>query len=115
MLEKKLLITALICSLAGIFIILSISESIEAKKYDIIKITKENLNENVIITGSIIKITETDELIITKVKDNTSQITVVIFKNKQKLDLKEGQIIEVEAKVIDYKGQLELQANKIKA
>jgi DNA/RNA endonuclease YhcR with UshA esterase domain len=110
--ERKLLTTALICSLIGIFIILSISENISPKKYNIINITKETLNKQVILTGTISKIKTTDELTILTLKDNTGEITVVIF--DKNLNLEPNKKITVEGKVIEYKGTLEIQASRIK-
>ena len=105
MIEKNLLKTALVCAIIGILIILSISENIEIKKSNIINITRENIEENVKIIGKISSLTETDELIIMNVEDETGKITVITFKN-QDLNLTENQIVEIEGEVIDYKGKI---------
>lgn len=110
--EKNLLRTALVCSIIGIFIILSISENIEIKNLNIAEITKEKLEETVKITGEIISKTDTEDLIIMNVKDSTGEMTVITFKSDD-IKLEKNQLVEIQGEVIDYKGKIEIEASRI--
>lgn len=115
--EKNLLIAALICSTIGIFIILTIQYipilNLEPEHLSIINITKENIGETVKIIGTITRITKTDELAIINIQDNTGKITIIFFTNDP-LNLTENQIVEISGEVVEYKGELEIEASNIR-
>ena len=46
------------------------------------------------------------------VKDDTGNIDVVVFK-EENLELKEGDVIQVEGQVTEYQGKLEILAKRI--
>jgi RecJ-like exonuclease len=111
--EKTLLKIAIISSLIGILILLYISEHIEIKEFKISEITRDKLDERVKIKGDIIAIKETPGLYILTLKDKTSSIPIVIFK-EEPLSLEHGMLIEIQGIVIEYKGIIEIQAEEIK-
>lgn len=114
--EKNLLITALICSIIGIFIILSVQHipilNQDSEITNITSITKESIGENVKIAGTLTRLTQTEELAIMNIEDNTGKITAIFF-TKDELDLIEGQTIEIEGEIIEYQGKLEIEISNI--
>jgi RecJ-like exonuclease len=111
--ESDLLKIALVCSLIGILMILFIVQKYEVPSYKIKEIDKSKLDEQVSIRGQIERITETPGLYILDLEDSTGKITVVIFKDEI-LDINEGEVLEVEGTVSEYKNNVEIIAKKIK-
>jgi len=111
--NKILLEIAIICSLVGILLLIFISEKIETPEKDIVNITKENLEEQVKITGTITKITETPGLYILTIKDSTGEITAILYKSEE-ISLEKGQVVTIEGSILEYKGQLEIEIDSIK-
>lgn len=111
--DTTLLRIAFCCSLFGILVILFIVENIEIPNSNIGNITKEDLEKTVSISGKINYITETPGLLIIKVGDKTGNITAIVFK-EENTSLEKGQIITLEGRVIEYKDELEIQAELIK-
>lgn len=111
--ENDLLKIALVCSLIGILMILFIVQKYEVPNYTIEDIDKSMLNEMVSVKGQINRITETPGLYIINLEDSTGEITVVIFKEED-LDILEGNLIEVEGEVTEYKNEVEIIAKEIK-
>ena len=109
--EKTLLKISIITSLFGILIIFFINEKLDLSS-NIGNITKDSLDEKVKIKGEIIKITETPGLYLLDVKDNTGTIVVIVFK-EEILDLKQGNIVEIQGQVAIYKDKPEIIAKKI--
>ena len=111
--ESDLLKIALVCSLVGIFIILFIVQKYETPNYNIEDIDKSMLNERVSVKGQINRITETPGLYIINLEDSTGEIIVVVFKEDD-LDIVEGDFIEIEGEVTEYKNDVEIIAKQIK-
>lgn len=111
--EKRLLELALFCSIIGIFIILIISERIEADVINIGKINSSLNEKEVKILGEISKVRETPGLFILEVKDQNNSIKTIVFK-EDNLKLKKGDMIEVTGEVKEYKGETEIDASEIK-
>ena len=109
------MITALICSIIGIFIVLTISEvpilSLEPQLKNISDISKDNMEDAVKIFAKLNRLTQTEELAIMDVEDNTGKIKVIFF--TRETNLSKNDLIEVTGKVIEYKGELEIEASKI--
>ncbi len=110
--EKTLLKVALLTSLVGILILLFILEKIDLSSSNIANITKDNLDEKIKIKAEVTKVTETPGLYILDVKDFTGSIKVVVFKDEP-LEIKQGDILEIEGQVTSYKDQVEIIAKKI--
>jgi len=118
--NRTLFQIAIICSLAGIFLLILISNNIifqslnETPETKISEITSNNLEEQVKIKGVITNLVETESITILNVKDNTGEITAIAYQEDTLL-LSKNQLIIVEGEVIEYKGKLEVEANLIKA
>ena len=109
--EKDIIKISLFCSLLGIVLLYLTSSLLNLKYHDIGDITKENLNEVIRIKGEINSIRTIKTVTMAKVKDKTGSIDIVIFKNDK--DLKKVKNVEIEGKVTEYGGKLELIANSI--
>ena len=111
--DETLLKISFCCSLLGILIILFITENLEIPESNIANITKEDLDKTVSVSGKIGYITETPGLLIINLQDKTGNITAIVFK-EENITLEKNQIITIEGRVIEYKDQLEIQADLLK-
>ena len=110
--ERILLKISLITSLVGILVLLIILEKIDVSDSNISAIDKNLSEKQVKIKGEITRIRETPAFSMINVKDNTENIDVIVFK-EESLELKEGDIIQVEGQVTEYQGKLEILAKRI--
>ena len=97
----------------GILIILFLSENLKPEIIPIANITKDYLDKEVNIIGEVTNIRETPGLYIITLQDKTDSIPVVIFK-EENLNLTRYQYLDISGKVVEYKNQLEVQAEVIK-
>lgn len=111
--EKSLLKVALLCSLIGIFLILIISEKLNLPELDISSINESHLEKYVRIKGEITRKSDASSLLILNVQDSTGNITVIAFKEDEML-LNKGDFVEIDGIVKKYRGQLEIDAKRIK-
>ena len=111
--ESDLLKVALVCSLIGILMILFIVQKYETPNYKINEIDKSKLDKQVGIKGQIERLTETPGLYILDLVDSSGKMTVVVFKDET-LDINEGDLLEVEGIVSEYKNNVEVIAKQIK-
>ena len=111
--EKSLLKIALICSLLGLLILYLISDSIEIKEKNIEKITLENKDEFVKLRGIVSNVVDTEKVVIMEITQ-PQEITVVLFKDKETVNIQEGNEVEVIGKVDEYEGSLEIIADKLR-
>ncbi len=109
--EKTLLKTALICSIAGIIFLFFVSEIIEIPEKQIDEITEKD--ENVRIKGIINKITEKDKVAYIEIIQ-PKEITVVLFKEDENLNLKQGEYVEITGKTEEYKKEIQIIGNIVK-
>ena len=112
--EQTLLKTALIVSLLGLLILYLISGNIEIKEKNIEKITIDNKDEFVKLTGIVNKVIDTEKVTIMEITQ-PQQITVVLFKDENKtMPIQEGNEVEVIGKVDEYEGKLEIIADRLR-
>ncbi len=110
--EKTLLKISLITAVIGILILLFILDKISLTSVNVGNLTKKDLDKEIKIKAELVKITETPGLYLLTVKDFSGEMTVVVFKDEI-LELKEGDILEIEGQVTSYKDQIEIIAKKI--
>ena len=79
--EKTLLKIALIASLTGLLILYLISSNLEIKESNIEKITIENKDEFVKLSGIVSNLVNSEKVMILEITQ-PQEITVVLFKNK---------------------------------
>lgn len=111
--EKSLYNLSLFCFLIGLFLILIVSEKMEIPEDNINNLNFSSEEQKVKIKGSVYNIKNTDNLIIFHLKDQTGNITIIAF-NSGNLSINQNDIVEVEGKLILYKGKSEIEASKIK-
>ncbi len=104
--------SCLTISLLGILILLIYSENITLEAKNIINITKKDIDKQTRVIGQVTRITDLPGLTILNLKDKTSEIPIVIFK-EDKLPIKQKDLLEIEGKITEYKGELEIIADKI--
>ena len=110
--EKTLLKISVITAIVGLLVLLFILDRISLTNANISNLNKDNLDEKVKIKGELISIGETPGLYILTVKDFSGEITIVVFKDEP-LELKQGDVLEIEGQVANYKDKLEIIAKKI--
>lgn len=111
--EENLLKISLICAIFGILIILFVSENTSLENSNISNLTKDQIETKVAVLGIVEYVTETPGLLILRIKDNTGNITIIAFK-EDNITIEKGQLIYVEGKLVEYKNELEIQADLIK-
>ena len=111
--ETTLLKISILVSVLGVFFLMVISELSHIELSKISDITKKDLETKVKIQGKLLSIQETPGLYILTVTDFTSTITIIVFK-EDPLELKKNSNIEIEGKVTEYQGKLEIIADTIK-
>lgn len=111
--DEKTFKIILAISLIGVLSLLILVKTLEIPLTNIGNLTESNIDKTAKVQGNISSITETQGLYLINLKDATGKLTIVVFKNKQDLNLKKRQAIEVQGKVIEYKGELEIQASVI--
>ena len=112
--EKKTIFNiSLTASLLGILLLLLVSENLNAKQITIDSITRNYIDKDVVIVGSISSINKQEGTTWLKVKDETGKIDIVAFKSGD-LNLKYGDNVEVYGKVAVYNDKLEIIAKSIK-
>lgn len=108
---NKLLAVAIMCSLVGILIIIFVGEHTELDFIDISNINKGMIDKKVRIKGEIKSISQTEEVTFLDVIDNTGEMKIIVFEN---ITLEKESRVEIEGKVDEYMGDLEIIAELIK-
>lgn len=111
--DSKLLKISIIISLLGTLIILLLANFLKIPEYKIIDIGPKEIDLSVSIEGNLTYIKETPGLYILTIKDDSSSIQVVIFKDKQPLNFTKGSSFKIQGKVTRYENTLQLTAEKI--
>ena len=110
--EKLLLKIALIISLVGLLVLYLISDNIAIKEKTLEKITLENKDEMVKVSGIVSKLTDIEKVTIMEITQPT-EVTVVLFKgNNESTPIKEGNEVEIIGKVDEYKDKMEIIAQR---
>ena len=111
--EKILFILALTCTLSGILTILFISENVEIKLIQIKDINEDQIGKEIKVIATISSIKSTPGLYILTLKDVTSTIKAIIFKESD-LNFKMNDKAVVTGEVVKYQNILEIQINELK-
>jgi DNA/RNA endonuclease YhcR with UshA esterase domain len=109
--DRKLLVIALVWSLIGIFLLILAALFSEPEKV-LISNLEENLGKTVIVDGEITRATYRENVAFIDLKDETGEITVVLFKEPA-YQVTTGDLIAVKGKVQTYQDELELVADEI--
>lgn len=104
--------TSLTISLVGILLLLIYTENLTIPTKNISEITNRDIDKYIKIMGQVTRVTDLPVLTILNIKDQTSEITAIVFKEEE-LDINENDFLIIEGKVAEYKGELEIIAEKI--
>jgi len=110
--ESKLFSICLVLSILGLFFLALYSETIELKETPIKDINYKLMDLRIKTSGIINRISETSGLYFINLKDNTSDIDVVVFK-KENITIKKGISISVEGSVSEYENKTEIITKRI--
>ena len=111
--EVTLLKAALICSAAGIILLFLISEVMDIPEKAINEITEEDKDSSIWVKGIVNKVTEKEKVAYIEVIQ-PEEISVVLFKEKENLNLNLGEYVEVAGMVEEYNGNLQIIGNIVK-
>lgn len=111
--DSTLLKISLICALVGILILFIINEKYSLKDSKIGELNKNKLDEKVKVKGYVTYVNNRPSVLFVSLKDDTGNITIVVFK-EENIELKKGDLIEVEGKLTEYNGKLEINADVIR-
>jgi len=107
--QETLFKLSLAISIAGIFLLLLLSNILEPKLTKIKDITQKMLEEKVKIAGIITKVQDKETFKILSLKDDSSNIEVLC----ECKNISTNQSIEVIGGIQEYNGNLQIQADKI--
>ena len=110
--ETTLLKIALVCSLIGLTALYFISARIGIKDYKP-NVFNRNVGDDVKLQGAVTKITEKGDVVFIDVIQQNS-VPVVLFRDNNNLNLKNGDNVEVIGKIQEYNGKNEIIAQKIR-
>ncbi len=101
---------ALITAIFGIILIVFLSVSLESRYYNLSEINYRLIGQEVRVTGEIIKINSYPSSTGIMIADRNGSVYVF---SRAKLNLSKGDWIEAKGKVSDYKGNIEIEADKL--
>ena len=109
--EKQLLRISLSIAIIGIVALFFLAQNIEADIVEIDTITDEFIDQKVTVNGEIKELKVLDDMTMITVKGEISSILVVVFEPLN--DLEVGNDVLVSGTVKDYKGKLEIVADRV--
>jgi len=101
---------ALLTALAGTILLIILSKSLEPKEISISEINEKMIDEYVKISGNVTSAKTYSSLTVFTLKDETDEIKVASYK-----EFNISGNVEVIGKVQEYKGILEIEAEKIQS
>ena len=113
--DSKLIKISIIIALLGTLIILLLANFLKIPEYKIKDISQKEMDLSLSIQGNLTYVKETQGLYILTIKDSSSSIQVVIFKDKQPLNFTIGSSLKVHGKVTKYRDIFQLIAEKIES
>ncbi|MBN2421782.1 OB-fold nucleic acid binding domain-containing protein [Candidatus Woesearchaeota archaeon] len=109
--ESLLLKLAVVFSFTGIIVLYLISRNIEINDTTIEKINKEELDNEVKVTGRITSVINREGLTVLEISEQT-KISVLLFNNE--LNFTKGNVVEVHGKIDEYNENRQVIANSVK-
>jgi len=108
--EKTLLKISLIITIIGIAMLFIYSEKIDSEKNEIMP---EFIDKDIKISGTITKLTKTDNLVFLELSYEKKTKGIIFNKNLGNLNIKKGDSVSVTGELEEYQGELELIINRI--
>lgn len=103
----------IITTLLGIILLIIVSDKIEAPTSTISSITKQDLNQEVKLRGTIKASINKETIAFLDLEDSTGVISIVLFK-PQNTKITKGSFAEVTGKVSLYEEKLQVYAETVK-
>ncbi len=116
--DETLLKLSLVTSIVGLLLLFSIAQMAEVPAVTISQITEDYIGRTVLISGNISSIfTSNKGTIFLEISDKTGELKAVIFKNLvskvSPSPLQERQQVQIQGKINEYEGELEIIPDKI--
>ncbi len=111
---KSLLKLSLITALIGTFFIIILADNLEPQVIQIININEKTLDQWVKVQGIVTNQRTVDSLNIFTVYDGTAGIRAVLRRKIPETAALEQKEVEIIGKVIDYKGEFEIEISKLR-
>lgn len=111
--ESELLRIALIVAASGLIALFIISATTELEVTNTYDVGRTGINRDVRIIGQIISVKELDKILLLEVSQQ-KQVTVVVFKDGKGRNFSAGEEVDITGQVRDYKGKMEVVAEKVK-
>lgn len=108
--EKTLLKIAIICALAGIFILYLISDNITIDESSIGKIEEEQIGNDVKVKGVVKDVFNGERISIITITQ-PEEMKIILYEN---VTVEEGDYIEVIGEIDEYNGELEVIGNRVR-
>ncbi len=106
----SLLKLSFVIAIVGILLLLVLANILPSQQIKIEKINNKLLNKKITTSGEILNLINYDNFQIISIQDETGKIDITFNKI---LNLKKAQKITVIGKITEYKGNLQIQADKI--
>ncbi len=110
--QRRIFKSSLCLALIGILLLFIYTENTQLKIKNISEITKKDVDKYVKVQGQVTRVTDLEGILLFNLKDKTKEITILVFK-EEPIKVQQNDFLEIEGKVTEYKGQLEIQAEKI--
>ncbi|MEM0465894.1 MAG: hypothetical protein QXW97_04320 [Candidatus Pacearchaeota archaeon] len=110
--DKTILKLSIIISIVGIFTLLLLSINLEPKLIKIKDINSLDLYKKIKVQGKIVSIKKLNNLDIIKIEDGENKINVLVYNSKINFEI--NRTVIVIGKIVEYKNNLEIAADKIK-
>lgn len=101
---------ALIIAVLGTILLIFLSENLEPRMTSISNITSKDIDNTVKISGNITYIKNYESSSLFRIEDNTGKIYAIFYGNA---NLTKGDYAIIAGKVTEYRGILEIEAEKI--
>lgn len=108
---KALLKLSLITALISLFIIVILADTIEPNLTEIREINEHRIDEWVKVRGNVTKQRSIEGLTILTIYDGTAGINAI---TRRKIENLKNLNVTIIGKIIDYKGELEIEVSEIK-
>ena len=105
---------ALISAILGTILLIFLSNTLEPKLIEIKDIDAQKINSFVKVSGNITNIKDVENMLIINITDKSGSIKVILYRGDEIISLNKGMQIVVAGRIIEYKSQLEIEANSVK-
>lgn len=111
--EKTLLKIALVCISLGLVVLFVLTDSMALDETKISHLD-QNIDKNVLIKGTVSKLTRSNSTSFIKIKKQETAEILLFNDMADILDIDDGDIIEVRGKVSDYGGEASIVGDEIR-